>query len=210
MQLYVDSDFLSPYAMFVFVSLREKNKAYFEVTPIDLNKNEQKQGEFAKLSMTGRVPMYVEGDLVINESTAILEYLEEKHDARPALPTNPEDRAVARQLQGWFRTALEDLRKERPSPVVFYKKKDRPAPAPLSEAAQADADKLIAAANRVVVDGKKFLFDEWSVVDVELAFMLQRLIKAGDAVPENLVTYANFQWQRPSVQWWATQNRPPL
>ncbi len=210
MQLYVDSNFLSPYAMFVFVALREKNKAYFEITPINLTKNEHKQGEFAKLSMTQKIPMYVEGDLAINESIAILEYIEEKHDARPALPTNAEDRAIARQLQNWFRTDLYDLRKERPSTVVFYKKSERPAPAPLSEQAKDDATKLISVANKLVVDGKKFLFDEWSVVDVELSFMLQRLIKAGDDVPENLVKYANFQWQRPSVQWWATQKRPPL
>lgn len=208
MQLYVDSNFISPYAMFVFVTLREKNKAYFEVTPVDIRNNEHKQGEFAKLSMTGRIPMYVEGDLAINESTAILEYLEEKHDARPALPTNAEDRAVARQLQGWFRSDFYALRKERPTTMVFYKQTEKPAA--LSEQAQAEADKLIAAANKLVVEGKKFLFDEWSIVDVELALMLQRLIKAGDHVPDNLAQYAKFQWQRPSVQWWATQKRQPL
>lgn len=208
MQLYVDSNFISPYAMFVFVTLREKNKAYFEVTPIDIQKNEHKQDEFTKLSMTGRIPLYVEGDLAINESTAILEYLEEKHDARPALPTNAEDRAIARQLQSWFRSDLYALRQERPTTIVFYKQTEKPTP--LSKQAQTEASKLIAAANQLVVDDKKFLFDEWSILDVELALMLQRLIKAGDDVPEHLVQYAKFQWQRPSVQWWVTQKRQPL
>ena len=42
----------------------------------------------------------------------------------------------------------------------------------------------------------------WSIVDAELALMLQRLIQNGDAVPEHLKTYALQQWQRPSVQKW--------
>ena len=66
-------------------------------------------------------------------------------------------------------------------------------------------------ANTLLVPGEQFLFGkQWGVLDVVLALMLQRLIKAGDPVPENLVQYANFQWQRPSVQWWVKKNRPPL
>ena len=209
MQLYVDSHFRSPYAMFVFVTLREKNKAYFEVTPVNLAAGEQHQGEYAKLSMTERVPMYVEDGFALTESTAILEYLEEKHDAKPAYPENREDRARARQLQGWFRSDLQALRTERPTTMVFYPLKDKPAP--LSEAAQEDARKLIHIANTLLAHGGKFLFGEqWGILDVELALMLNRLILAGDPVPENLVKYANFQWQRPSVQWWVTQKREPL
>ena len=75
MQLYVDSRFSSPYAMYVFVTLREKNKAYFEVTPIDLAAGQQHEADFAKLSLTERVPMYIEGDFAVTESTAILVYL---------------------------------------------------------------------------------------------------------------------------------------
>ena len=146
MHLYVDSRYISPYAMFVFVTLHEKNKAnFFDITTIDLEKGEQKQGEFAKLSMTQRVPMYEEDGFALTESTAILEYLEEKHDARQAYPLNREERARARQLQGWFRTDLQALRKERPTTGVFYKLQEKPAP--LSPEAQADADQLFAVAN---------------------------------------------------------------
>ncbi len=209
MKLYVDSNFLSPWAMYVYVTLREKNKAYFDVIPVDLAKGEHKQGEFAEQSLTQRIPMYEEDGFALTESAAILEYLEEKHDARQAYPLDREERARARQLHGWFRSDLQALRKERPTTGVFYK--NQPKPAPLSPEAQADADKLIAVANKLLAHGGKFLFgDQWSILDVELSLMLERLIKAGDPVPENLVQYANFQWQRPSVQWWVTQKRAPL
>ena len=209
MQLYVDSQFRSPYAMFVFVTLREKNKAYFEIIPVDLAAGEQHADEFAKLSLTERIPMYVEDDFAVTESTAILEYLEEKHDARPAYPVNREDRARARQLQGWFRTGFHALCAERPTEVLFYPVKTKLAP--LSEKAQTEAQRLITVANTLLAHGGKFLFaEQWSIIDVELATMLNRLILSGEAVPENLVQYAKFQWQRPSVQWWVTQKRNPL
>lgn len=47
-----------------------------------------------------------------------------------------------------------------------------------------------------------FFFGSWSIVDAELALMLQRLIQNGDAVSERLKNYALQQWQRPSVQKW--------
>jgi glutathione S-transferase len=40
--------------------------------------------------------------------------------------------------------------------------------------------------------------------------MLNRLVLNGDAVPEHLAVYAARQWQRPSVQLWVIQQRPPL
>jgi glutathione S-transferase len=54
------------------------------------------------------------------------------------------------------------------------------------------------------------LFGGWSIADVDLAMMLQRLIAHGDAVPERLIDHATWQWQRPSVQQWIQKKRPPL
>jgi glutathione S-transferase len=39
---------------------------------------------------------------------------------------------------------------------------------------------------------------------------LNRLVLNDDPVPPRLVEYARRQWQRPSVQEWATLSRPPL
>jgi glutathione S-transferase len=54
------------------------------------------------------------------------------------------------------------------------------------------------------------LFGEWSIADVDLALMLNRLILNGDRVPAALVDYAQRQWQRPSVQAWVNLPRPAL
>ena len=48
------------------------------------------------------------------------------------------------------------------------------------------------------------------IADVDLAVMLNRLILNGDAMPAQLVAYAQRQWQRPSVREWVELRRPAL
>jgi hypothetical protein len=52
------------------------------------------------------------------------------------------------------------------------------------------------------------LFEAWSIADVDLSLMLNRLVCNGDEVPAMLADYASRQWERPAVQEWARQGRP--
>ena len=52
------------------------------------------------------------------------------------------------------------------------------------------------------------LFGAWSIADVDLALMLNRLILNGDPMPARLRDYAAGQWQRASVRQWLAQQRP--
>lgn len=51
---------------------------------------------------------------------------------------------------------------------------------------QKAAEKLFFVAEKLLVSDAEFLFGSWSIVDAELALMLQRLIQNGDAVPQLL------------------------
>lgn len=201
--LTVDSLFASPWAMTVFVALREKGVP-FTVATLDLARGEQ-HGDFARRALTGRVPALADGDFVLTESTAITEYLDELYPAPacPALyPQDLQQRARARQVQAWIRTDLLPVRVERDTETLFLGK----ACAPLTPAGQAAAAKLLRVAAELVRG--PHLFDAWSVADVDLALMLQRLIVNGDPVPQPLREYAARQWQRPSVQQWLARHRP--
>lgn len=204
MKLYVDREYASPWAMAVFVGLREKGLA-FDLEVLDLAAGDQRQAGFARQSLTQRVPTLVNGDFALSESTAILEYLDDTQPGPDLLPRDPQWRARARQVQAWLRSDLAALRAERSTEVVFY----RPTDKPLSAAAQVAADKLIAAATQLVGD-REHLFGAWSMADVDLSITLNRLILNGDPVPEALKHYAARQWQRPSVQEWVKFERPPL
>ena len=201
--LHVDSLFSSPWGMSVFVALHEKGLP-FTVETVDLAAGEQ-HGAYASRALTARVPALVDGDFVLTESTAITEYLEEccPAPAYPALyPRDRHQRARARQLQAWIRTDLVALRAERDTETVFFGK----ACAPLTPAGQAAAAKLIHVAGQLLKGPN--LFGDWSIADVDLALMLQRLIVNGDPVPPALQDYATAQWQRPAIQQWLARHRP--
>ena len=106
--LYVDSLFTSPWAMSVFVALKEKQLT-FSLKTMDLESGQNKLPDYRDLSLTTRVPALVHGDFVLTESAAITEYLEEVFPANEytaLYPKNSQDRARARQLQGWLRSDL--------------------------------------------------------------------------------------------------------
>ncbi|AUG08431.1 glutathione transferase [Pseudomonas sp. S09G 359] len=205
LRLYVDSLFTSPYAMSVFVTLREKGLS-FDLLTLDLEAAQNQTADFARLSVTQRVPTLVEGDFALSESSAITEYLEEVYPGTAVYPADSKQRARARQVQAWLRSDLLPIRQERSTLVVFCGQQMPP----LSPAAEAAASRLITGAQALLVGNPANLFGEWSIADVDLAIMLNRLILNGDHVPAALVDYAHRQWQRPSVQAWVNQPRPAL
>lgn len=204
-RLYVDAQFTSPYALSVFVVLREK-AIDFELLPLDLEACENQAPEYTRLSQTQRVPTLVLDGFALSESSAISEYLEDLFPDIPVYPRTPQQRAKARQVQAWLRSDLLPIRQERSTLVVFYGCQGQP----LSPQAESAARKLIAAAQELLADGREYLFGQWSIADVDLALMLNRLILNGDPLPPALVEYAARQWQRPAVQEWLQLPRPAL
>jgi len=204
-RLYVDAQYTSPYALSVFVALREKG-VEFDLQPLDLSAGEQQAQGYAGLSLTQRVPTLEQEGFALSESSAITEYLDELYPQAPLYPQDARQRARARQVQAWLRSDLQALRQERSTLVIFYGQKA----APLSAAGEAAARKLIDGAQALLTGGRSSLFEQWSIADVDLALMLNRLILNGDPVPDGLVDYARRQWQHPAVQEWVALSRPAL
>lgn len=206
MQLYVDSNYASPYAMSAFVALHEK-KLPFEITTLDLSSGAASAPAYAKLSLTHRVPTLVDGDFSLSESSAITEYLHEAYPGQALYPSDLKARARARQVQAWLRSDFMPVRLERTTVVLFC----GPSGTPLSVEARDAAQILFAGASELLSHGGPHLCGkEWCIADVDLSVMLNRLVLNGDSVPENLAAYATRQWLRPTVQLWVKQKRPPL
>lgn len=202
--LWSDSSFFSPYVMSVYVALTEKGIP-FSLKRIDLLRHEQDDARYRELSLTCRVPLLQIGDFFLNESSAIEEYLEERFPApeyERLYPRDREKRARARELQAWLRSDLLPIRQERPTEVLFAGETFPP----LSAAAEQSVAKLTHATLRLLPEGQQNLFNEWSVVDTDLALMINRLALHGDPLPVKLLNYARFQWQRASVQLWLAES----
>ena len=73
--------------------------------------------EFKALSPLGKIPVLVDGDLTLADSSAICEYLEEKYPAHPVMPPGPESRARARFLEEYGDSKLVET-----ASIIFIEK----------------------------------------------------------------------------------------
>ena len=195
----------SPFVLTAFVALKEKGVP-FTFRALELGRGDQREPDFVARSLTSRVPTLTAGNFSLSESVAIVEYLDEllPAPAHPRLLPEPlEERARARQVLGWLRSDLAALRNERPTSSIFFER----VTTPLSDAARADADKLVRIASGLL-GARSQLFSTWSIADLDLALALQRLVANGDAVPAPLRAHADAQWRRSSVAAWVRRTRP--
>ena len=70
----------------------------FEYVAVDLRTEEHLGASFKALNPQGLVPALVDGDLLLTQSPAIIEWLEERYPTPPLLPSNFQDRAKVRAI----------------------------------------------------------------------------------------------------------------
>lgn len=130
----------SPFAWRVWLALEHKKLAY-DFKLMSFSDGDLKKPEFRALNPRGKVPLIVDGDFVLGESNAIVEYLDEQYPATPPLfPAGTRERARVRRwvsdLDDSTGGALDALTEA----VLFTKPENR------------DADKIAAARARVLAE----------------------------------------------------------
>jgi RNA polymerase-associated protein len=79
-------DFLPcPFGQKVRIVLAEKSLE-FELIPVDITQGEQRKPEFVRLNPYARVPVLVDEDTTVYDSTIIDEYLDDEYPEPPVLP----------------------------------------------------------------------------------------------------------------------------
>jgi glutathione S-transferase len=157
---------LSPFSAKVRVALAEKGvRADEELLPITRTAIAHKPKQLLDANPRGQVPTLVDGDLVLYDSTVILEWLEERFPKPSLLPASVDDRARARLLEDdadWLMTtAIADLLAE------VYRKTD-PAMRDAAKVAAA-SDAIRRAYDRlesVLSDGREHLCGAFGLPDV--------------------------------------------
>ena len=81
--------------------------AEFEFIPVNMMAGENRHPDFLRLNPAGKVPVLVDGDLVLTESAAIVMYLAEKYGAKGLMPTDLTQRAQAYRWSLFAVTELE-------------------------------------------------------------------------------------------------------
>jgi len=103
--LTVIGNYLSPFVRKLLVCLELKGIDYVidPITPFLGNE------DFSRLSPLRRVPVLIDGDLVLNDSSVICQYLEDKYPAPSLYPADIGQRAKARWLEEFADTRLADV-----------------------------------------------------------------------------------------------------
>jgi glutathione S-transferase/RNA polymerase-associated protein len=99
---------LSPYAQKVKMALREKGVAFDLKTPAGFGAGSPAP-DFAKANPRAEVPVLIDGDATVFDSTIILEYLEDRWPTPPLLPATPADRARVRMIEEVMDTHFEAI-----------------------------------------------------------------------------------------------------
>lgn len=97
--------FVSPYVRKVLACMNLKGLDY-EVDPITPFYGND---EFERLSPLRRIPVLVDGDFAISDSSVICAYLDDVYGGHPLFPADPKDRARARWLEEYADTRLGDV-----------------------------------------------------------------------------------------------------
>jgi glutathione S-transferase len=102
--LRVIGNYISPYVRKVLACLELKGLEY-EIDPIAPFVGND---EFSRLSPLRRVPVLIDGELVLTDSSVICQYLEDRHPTPSVYPRDIGDRARARWLEEYADTRLAD------------------------------------------------------------------------------------------------------
>jgi glutathione S-transferase len=169
--------FVSPYVRKVLACMNLKGLDYRvdPITPFFGN------DEFERLSPLRRIPVLVDGDLTISDSSVICAFLDEAYDGHPLFPADPRARARARWLEEYADTRLGDIFIW----SLFYQKVVRPAvwaEEPDEErVAKTLAEDVPAALEYLEseVPASGFLFDRIGAADISIASFFRNAAYAG-------------------------------
>jgi glutathione S-transferase len=168
----------------------------FEPISVNLFAGEGSRPEFLKLNPAAKIPVLVDGDLVLTESAAIVLYLAEKY--RKFLPTNARGRAEVNRWLLFTVTELEQpLWRIAKNKNLYPQEQRLAADIPL---ASEDFRRMAAVAEKHM-QGRTFVVgDDVTVADFVLAYTLDwaNEVKLLDRCPQ-LVAYMERMYARPKA-----------
>ncbi|WP_288352360.1 glutathione S-transferase family protein [uncultured Marinobacter sp.] len=141
-----------------------------ELHPVDLMQDEHHQQDFLSLNPAAKVPVLVDGDLVLTESAAIQLYLAEKYPQAGFIPETLEDRA---QMHRWMFFLVTEVEQPlwRIARHTFVYSEEKRIPQDV-ELARQECLEMIAVLERHMSDREFMVGERLSVADFNAAYTL--------------------------------------
>jgi len=206
--LYVGSKRYSSWSLRPYVALVHTGVPY-EIRTILLDR-EDTRAEIAKVNPAGRLPVLHHDDLVIWDSLAICEYLNELLPEAQLWPADRAQRARARSISAEMHAGFTALRSNMPMEVCADKAGQGHTPEALADARRiCDIWREALAAS-----GGPFLFGRFSIADAMFAPVTSRFQTYGVELDAACRAYVEAVAALPAMQVWrrdaATEPAPRL
>ena len=186
----------SPFAWRAQLALEHKALPY-ELKVLSFSAGDHKKPEFVALNPRHRVPTLVDGDFVLWESNAIVEYLDDAYPGRgaPLFPGDPRTRATVRRLisevDDYFDKALDPLTTQ-----AFSKKPEERDPQAIAAARKGVMDEFAQFTRYMAGD---FLAGPLSAADFAfyplVAFVKRSELKLPDLDADGMLTPQLRAWK---------------
>jgi glutathione S-transferase len=152
----------------------------------------------ATRSPTGKVPVLFDGDLVVPETIAIIEYLADLHPDKPIWPVDIRQRAVARAASAEMHSAFQALRSHAPMNL----RASHPGKVSMDSVAR-DLHRLETLwGDLLASSGGPYLFGTFTAADAMFAPVATRVRTYGLPVSDLLGAYVEAIYSLPAFQEW--------
>lgn len=170
-----------------------------------------------RLNPLGRVPILVDGDVVVHDSTLIGEYLEERSPERPLMPRDLKGRARCRQIEAYADEVLFPHVWELIEEIVYAGSNGAPDTERIARS-HAEIEACFTYLDREL-EGQGFFCDAFSLADIAVFVIVNAAATLGAAVPDRLANLSAWQkrtGERPAVaadttamlEFFSQQSRP--
>jgi glutathione S-transferase len=116
----------SPYSWRVMLTLELKQIPY-TARLLEASKGEHQKPGFLALNPRGKVPVLRDGEVVVRESLAIMQYLERKYPAKPMFGRTPQEAGAIARVISEFDAYLRPSLMRVATPILFRKSEEKSA-----------------------------------------------------------------------------------
>ncbi|MEZ5744341.1 MAG: glutathione S-transferase family protein [Sphingomonadaceae bacterium] len=202
MKLVIGNKNYSSWSLRAWLAIKQSGLSFEEIlVPIAGEDWEQRKRQIEDIApSSGKVPILWDGDAVVWDSLAIIEYLADKVGRDRFWPKEDEARAMARSMVAEMHSSYFALRRECPMNVRAAVQGFEP-----SDATKADVVRILqlwAEARARFGKGGPFLFGAFSAPDIIYAPVVSRFLTYGIQPPGFAQAYMQAIWEHAWMEEW--------
>jgi glutathione S-transferase len=201
MKLIIGNKNYSSWSLRGWLACKQSGIAFEEITvPIYGDDWEQQKRQDDLAPSSGKVPILWDGEAVVWDSLAIIDYLADKVGRDRFWPKEDDARAMARSMAAEMHSSYLPLRRQCPMNI-----RRRVEDHQIDDEAKGNVVRILtlwAEARARFGKGGPYLFGAFSAVDIIYAPVVSRFITYGIGVPGFAVAYMQAVWEHEWLQDW--------